>query len=90
MKSGVTRKDKIRNEYIRGSIGVASIIDKIQDNRLMWFGYVLKTEDTFLWEVKFCKINVCKKIERKAKKELIKSNIKRATINVEDTGDRSK
>jgi len=26
---GVTRVDKIRNEYIRGSIGVASIANKI-------------------------------------------------------------
>jgi len=31
---GVTRKDRIRNEYIKGSIGVASIVDKIRENRL--------------------------------------------------------
>jgi len=28
----VTRKDWIRNEYIRGSIGVKSIMDKMKEN----------------------------------------------------------
>ena len=44
--SGVTREDKIRNEYIRGSIGVASIVDKMRENRLRWFGHVLRREET--------------------------------------------
>jgi hypothetical protein len=29
-KSRVTREDKIRNEYVRGNIGVASIVDKMR------------------------------------------------------------
>jgi len=32
--SGTTRKDRIRNEYARGSIGVALIVDKMRENRL--------------------------------------------------------
>lgn len=32
--SGVTRKDIIRNECMKLSIGVVSIIDKMQKNRL--------------------------------------------------------
>jgi len=36
--SGVTREDRIRNEYIRGSIGVAPIVDKRPKNRLRWLG----------------------------------------------------
>lgn len=44
--SGVTRKDRIRNEYIRGSIGVAPIIDKMRENRLRWLGHVLRRENT--------------------------------------------
>jgi len=35
--SGVTRED---GGYVRGSIGVASIVDRTRDNRLRWFGYV--------------------------------------------------
>lgn len=30
--SGVTREDKLRNEYMRGCIG-SSIVDKIMENR---------------------------------------------------------
>ena len=38
--SGKTRKDKIRNEFIRGSLGVAPIGDKMRESRLRWFGHV--------------------------------------------------
>jgi len=34
--SGVTREDRIQNEYVRGSIGVKSIVDKIRENRIRW------------------------------------------------------
>ena len=40
---GHTRKDKIRNEDIRGKIGVADIEDKMRGNRLRWFGCEMKT-----------------------------------------------
>lgn len=40
--SGVTREDKIRNNYIRGSIEVTSIIKKIRENRLRWLGHILR------------------------------------------------
>jgi len=39
-KSGVTREDPIRNEYV--SIGVASVVDKMRKNRLGWFGCVMR------------------------------------------------
>ncbi len=38
--SGKTRKDRIRNESIRGSLGVAPIGDKMRESRLRWFGHV--------------------------------------------------
>lgn len=40
--SGVTEENKIKNEYIRVSIGVDSIVDKIINNRLWWFDHILR------------------------------------------------
>jgi hypothetical protein len=43
--SGVSREDRIRNKYVRRSIGVESIVDKMRENRLIWFGYVVRREE---------------------------------------------
>ncbi|KAL6532820.1 hypothetical protein OROGR_013780 [Orobanche gracilis] len=37
---GHTKKDRLRNEVIREKIRVASIEDKMMENRLRWFGHV--------------------------------------------------
>ncbi|XP_045538549.1 uncharacterized protein LOC123722089 [Papilio machaon] len=37
---GVTRLDKIRNEFVRGSLGVRDIADKMQESRLRWYGHI--------------------------------------------------
>ena len=42
---GVTRRDKIRNEYIRGTVKVVEVSKKIQQRRLQWFGHVMRRED---------------------------------------------
>jgi len=34
LNKDLTREDKIRNKYVRGSIGVALIVDKMRKNRL--------------------------------------------------------
>jgi len=44
--SWVTREDRIRNEYVRGSVRVMSIVDKMRENRLRWFGHIMKREDS--------------------------------------------
>jgi hypothetical protein len=44
--SGVTRENRIRNEYLRGRIGVALIVDKMRENRLRWFGHMMRREET--------------------------------------------
>lgn len=38
---GVTRLDKVRNEYIRGSFKVAPIHEKLKKTRLRWYGHIL-------------------------------------------------
>ena len=37
---GKTRIDKIRNERIHKMIEVASIEEKMRENRLRWFGHI--------------------------------------------------
>jgi len=39
---GHTRLDKIRNEVIRGKIGVVSTDDKIIEAILRWFGHITR------------------------------------------------
>jgi hypothetical protein len=40
--SGNTIKDKLKNDFIRHKIGVAPIEDKLRENRLRWFGHILR------------------------------------------------
>ncbi|KAK3513051.1 hypothetical protein QTP70_000209 [Hemibagrus guttatus] len=41
---GVTRWDRIRNEYIRGTAHVGRLGDKVREARLRWFGHVQRRE----------------------------------------------
>ena len=36
---GVTRRDRIRNEYIRGTVKVVEVSKKIQESRMRWYGH---------------------------------------------------
>ena len=42
---GVTRKDKIRNEYERGTAKITKLGDKIRHARLCWYGHVKRREE---------------------------------------------
>ena len=41
---GVTRKDKIRNQYIKGSVKIVETSTKVADKRSNWFGYLMMKE----------------------------------------------
>lgn len=43
--SGVTREDRIRNDYIRGSTKVVEISKKMQEGRLRWYGHLLRRDE---------------------------------------------
>ncbi|XP_050444261.1 uncharacterized protein LOC126847894 [Adelges cooleyi] len=43
--SAVTGEDRIRKESIRGSLGVASIVEKTRENMLRRFGHVIKRDE---------------------------------------------
>ena len=46
---GVTRKDKIRNEYVRGTAKIAKLGDQLQNARLRWYGHMKRREEC-TWE----------------------------------------
>ena len=45
---GVTRKDKIRNEYVRGTAKIAKVGDKLWNARLRWQGHVKRREEDYM------------------------------------------
>ncbi|KAK3532164.1 hypothetical protein QTP86_009044 [Hemibagrus guttatus] len=45
---GVTRLDRIRNEYIRGTAHVGRLGDKVRESRLRWFGHVQRRESEYI------------------------------------------
>ncbi|KAK3506249.1 hypothetical protein QTP70_012803, partial [Hemibagrus guttatus] len=47
---GVTRLDRIRNEYIRGTAHVGRLGDKVREARLRWFGHVQRRETEVIRE----------------------------------------
>ncbi|KAK3550617.1 hypothetical protein QTP70_000690 [Hemibagrus guttatus] len=45
---GVTRLDRIRNEYIRGTAHVGRLGDKVREARLRWFGHVQRRDSSYM------------------------------------------
>ena len=45
---GVTRKDKIRNEYVRGTAKIAKLGEKLRNVRLRWYGHVKRREKDYV------------------------------------------
>ena len=45
---GVTRKDKIRNVHIRGTVKVAEASRKVQEARLRWYGHIRRRDEEYV------------------------------------------
>ena len=45
---GVTRKDKIRNEYIRSTVKVERLGMQMRKGRLRWYGYVMRRDQEYV------------------------------------------
>ncbi|KAL4135686.1 hypothetical protein QTP88_007282 [Uroleucon formosanum] len=91
--SGVTRENIINNEYVRVSIGVASIVDKVRENKLRWLGHVMRREETSAVRV-VMKINIEGKRERGRPKkkwlENIEKDMRVVGVCIGDVKDRDK
>jgi hypothetical protein len=40
--------DRIMNEYIRGSLKVTPVTEKMRSNRLAWYGYVMRRDESHI------------------------------------------
>ncbi|KAK3507128.1 hypothetical protein QTP70_007960 [Hemibagrus guttatus] len=65
---GVTRLDRIRNEYIRGTAHVGRLGDKVREARLRWFGHVQRRESEYIGRRM---LDMEQEAKRKAKEEII-------------------
>ena len=45
---GVTKKDKIKNEYVRGTAKIAKLGDKLRGTRSRWYGHVKGREEGYV------------------------------------------
>ena len=45
---GVTRKDKIRNKYIRGTVKVERLVMKMREGRLRWYGHDIRRDQEYV------------------------------------------
>ena len=45
---GVTRKDKIRNQYVRWTAKIAKLRDKLRNARQRWYGHVKRREEGYV------------------------------------------
>ena len=45
---GVTRKEKIRNEYIRSTVKVERLGMKMREGRLRWYGHIIKRDQEYV------------------------------------------
>ena len=48
LSMGVTRKDKIRNEYIRSTVKVERLGMKMREGRLRWYGHVMRRDQEYV------------------------------------------
>jgi len=88
---GVTRMDKIRNQYIRGTAHVGSLGAKIREARLRWFGHVLRRETEYIGR-RMLEMDLPGRRRRGRPKrrymDAVKEDLNEVGASVEDAGDR--
>ena len=45
---GVKRKNKIRNEYIRGTVKVERLGMKMRERRMRWYGHIIRRDQEYV------------------------------------------
>ncbi|XP_065671877.1 uncharacterized protein LOC136089732 [Hydra vulgaris] len=90
---GVTKKDRIRNEFIRGSAHVACFGDKVRGSRLRWFGHVQGRRESYIGRKVLGMELPGKRRRGRPKRRFIDAvveDMRVAGVSVEDTHDRAR
>ena len=89
---GVTRMDKIRNEYIRGTAQVVRFGEKTREARLRWYGRVLRKDDGYIGR-RVLRMELPGKMKRGRPKrrfmDVVKDDMAEVEVTEEDTEDRN-
>ena len=90
---GVTRREKIRNEVVRGKLRIKEISAKIKESRLRWYGHVRRKEEIYVGKrVMEMKLPGKRGRDRPVRRWMdnITEDMKELALKEEDTGDRVK
>ena len=89
---GVTRMDKIRNEYIRGTAQVERFGEKMREARLRWYGHVLRKDDGYIGR-RMLRMELPGKRKwgrpKRRFMDVVKEDMAEVQVTEEDTEDRS-
>ena len=88
---GVTRKDRIKNEHVRGTVKVGQI-RKVRESRLRWYGHVKRREDAYVGRrVLEMELPGKRKVGRPKRRfmDAVKEGMKEVGVNEGDVHDRS-
>ena len=88
---GVTRMDKIRNEYIRGTAHVGKFGEKTREARLRWYGHLQRKDDGYIGR-RMLRMELPGKRKRGRPKrrfmDVVKEDMAEVEVTEEDTVDR--
>ena len=73
---GMTRKDKIRNKYLRSTVKVELLGMKMREGRLMWYGHVIRRDQDYIGR-KMMEMELQGKRKRNTKEKIFKFSERR-------------
>ena len=89
----VTKMDKIRNEYIRGTAQVGKFGEKTREARLRWYGHLRRKDDGYIGR-RMLRMELPGKRKRGRPKrrfmDVVKEDMAEVEVTEEDTVDRNK
>ena len=88
---GATRKDKIRNEYIRSTVKAERLGMKMREGRLRWYGHVMRRDQEYVRR-KMMEMELLGKRKRGRPKrrflDVVKEDIEKVGVKETDIEDR--